>query len=62
MEQILKPSLSSILLIDIFNLILEDAPELTVLDPLYLINSSTLHSQLELDFDIPPLLAPISNI
>jgi hypothetical protein len=61
-EQILKPSLSSILLIDIFNLILEDAPELTVLDPLYLLNSSPLHSQLELDFYIPPLLAPISNI
>ncbi len=62
MEQILKLSLSSILLIDIFNLILEDAPELTVLDPLYLLNGSTWHSQLEFDFDVPPLLAPISNI
>ena len=62
MKQILKLSRSFILLLDIFNLVFEDSPEFAILDPFYLLDVRSRHCQLELDLDIPPLLASHHDI
>ena len=61
MKQFIKLRLSSILLLDVLNLIFEDSPELAVLDSFYLLNSRALQSQLELDLYILPLLSQLRD-
>ena len=61
MKQFIKLRLSSILLLDVLNLIFEDSPELAVLDSFYLLNSRALQSQLELDLYIFPLLTQLRD-